>query len=51
MKSETRKLQPGQSRQVQVTELATQDQISAHQSADGDCKAKATIVDVFGDPV
>jgi hypothetical protein len=46
----TYKLRVGDDREVNTTVPATSDQIDAHQSADGKCSAKATIVDTFGQP-
>lgn len=40
----------GRVREVNVTVPATQDQIDLHQSADGKCSARATIVGRFGKP-
>lgn len=41
-------LEVGQSESVQMTVLATQDQIDAHQSANGDCSVDVSITETFG---
>lgn len=45
----TVKVPVGGRRDVQVSVAATQDQIDLHQSADGDCSARASIVGTYGD--
>lgn len=44
----TYRLRVGQERDVNITVPVTQDDISAHQNADGDCSTKATIIGSFG---
>jgi hypothetical protein len=46
----TYRLKPGQSREVDVSVPATGEQISAHQSADSDCKTSVKMLDTFGQP-
>lgn len=46
----TYRLKPGQSRDVDVSVPATSEQISAHQSADSDCKTSVKMLDTFGQP-
>jgi hypothetical protein len=48
--SKTVRLQPGQTKDINVSVLATQGQIDAHQSANGDCDTELTIVSSFGKP-
>jgi hypothetical protein len=50
VETRTIRLKPGRSRQVQVTRVATQNEIDGHQSADGECKTTVNIVDSFGKP-
>jgi len=47
----TYKVRRNETRDIAVNIPATDDQIDAHQSADGDCTAKATIVGTFGEAV
>ena len=44
----TYRVKEGEERDVNITVPASQLDISAHQNADGDCSAKATIVGTFG---
>lgn len=48
--TETRdvELEPGQTDSVQITVVATQDQIDMHQSADADCSVEVSITETFG---
>lgn len=49
VKSKTYRLPVGRERDVNVTVPATGDQIDLHQSAEGDCSARAKIVGRFGE--
>jgi len=42
------KVRPGQERDVNITQTASDDDIDAHQNAKGDCSTSATIVGTFG---
>jgi zinc-ribbon domain len=44
------RLRAGKRKRISISIPVTQDQIDAHQSADGDCNTNATIVDSFGRP-
>lgn len=48
LEERTVRLRPGRQKRVNITRLATSNEIDAHQSADGDCKPAVTIVDTFG---
>lgn len=44
----TARIKRGGEREIQISKPATDNQIDAHQSANGKCKAKGTIIDTFG---
>ena len=41
-------LRTGRQKRVSITRLATQNEIDAHQSANGDCSPGVKIIDTFG---
>jgi hypothetical protein len=49
-KTRQTRIDVGKSKPVNITVLATGDQIDLHQSADGHCSAKVALVDTYGSP-
>lgn len=48
LEERTIRLRPGRQKRLNITRLASQNEIDAHQSANADCAAAVKIVDTFG---